>query len=71
MGKLFMILGIIGIVLGALIALVSLLLPSMTRNVSMNEATIGIVSGAIIFVISFVPAIVGLIILLVKRKKAS
>lgn len=55
--------------LGGAIALVSLLLPSMTRNVSMSEAGIGIVAGVAVLILSFVPAIVGLIILLVKRNK--
>jgi len=68
MGKIFLILGILGILLGGAVALISLLLPSMTRNVSMNEAAIGIIAGAVVLVISFVPAIVGLIMLLVKKK---
>ena len=69
MGKVILILGILGILLGGGIALVSLLLPTMTRNVSMSEASIGIIAGVVVLVISFVPAIVGLIILLVKRNK--
>jgi len=69
MGKVFLILGILGILLGGGIALVSLLLPQMTRNVSMSEASIGIVAGVVVLVISFVPAIVGLIMLIVKRNK--
>ena len=69
MGKVFLILGIIGIILGGGIALVSLLLPAMTRNVSSSEAAIGIVAGAVVLVVSFIPAIVGLVILLAKRNK--
>jgi hypothetical protein len=69
MGKVFLILGIIGIVLGGGIGLVSLLLPQMTRNVKMDEAIIGVIAGVIVLVLSFIPAIVGLIIILAKRKK--
>lgn len=69
MGKVFLILGILGILLGGGIAIVSLLLPQMTRNVSMSEASIGIIAGAVVLVLSFVPAIIGLIMLIVKRNK--
>lgn len=69
MGKIILILGILGILLGGGIALVSLLLPQMTRNVSMSEASIGIIAGVVVLVVSFVPAIIGLIILMVKRNK--
>ena len=70
MGKVFLILGILGILLGGAVAVISLLLPQMTRNVSMSEASIGIVAGVVLLIVSFVPAIVGLIILLMKRRKA-
>lgn len=70
MGKVVLILGILGIVLGGAIAVVSLLLPQMTRNVSMDEAMIGVIAGGAVLVLSFVPAIVGLIIILAKRRKA-
>ena len=69
MGKILLILGILGVVLGGGVALVSLLLPQMTRNVSMSEASIGIIAGAVVLVLSFVPAIIGLILVIVKRNK--
>lgn len=69
MGKVFLILGILGILLGAAIAVISLILPSLTRNVSMSEASIGIIAGVVVLLISFVPAIVGLIMLIVKKKQ--
>ena len=69
MGKVFLILGIAGILLGGAAAIVSLLLPQMTRNVSGDEAMIGVIAGAGVLIISFVPAIVGLIIILMKRRK--
>ena len=69
MGKIILILGIIGILLGGGIALVSLLLPQMTSNVSMSEASIGIIAGIVVLIVSFVPAVLGVIILMVKRNK--
>lgn len=68
MGKIFLILGILGILLGGAVAVISLLLPSMTRNVSMSEASIGIIAGAVVLFLSFIPAIAGLIMVLVKKK---
>ena len=69
MGKVFLILGILGILLGGAVAIISLLLPQMTRNVSVSEASIGIVAGVVVLALSFIPAIVGLILLIVKRNK--
>lgn len=70
MGKIFLILGILGILLGGAIALISLLLPQMTSNVSMSEASIGIIAGAAVLILAFVPALLGLILIIVKRNKA-
>ena len=69
MGKVFLILGILGLLLGGAVALISLILPQMTRNVSMSEASIGIVAGAVILLLSFIPAFLGLILIIVKRNK--
>ena len=69
MGKVFLILGIAGILLGGAAAIVSLLLPQMTRNVSGDEAMIGVIAGAVVLVLSFVPAIIGAILLVMKRNK--
>ncbi len=69
MGKVFLILGILCILLGGAVALTSLLLPQMTSNVSMSEASIGIVAGAVVLILSFVPAVLGLILIIVKRNK--
>lgn len=68
-GKVILILGILGILLGIGIAIVSLLLPQMTRNVSGDEAMIGVLAGAAVLVLSFVPAVIGLILIIVKRNK--
>jgi ABC-type Fe3+-siderophore transport system permease subunit len=69
LGKILLILGVLGILLGGGVAIVSLILPQMTRNVSMSEASIGIIAGAVVLVLSFVPAIIGLILVIVKRNK--
>ncbi|HQU82485.1 MAG TPA: hypothetical protein PKY59_05145 [Pyrinomonadaceae bacterium] len=69
MGKIILILGILGILLGGAVAVVSLILPQMTRNISMSEASIGIIAGAVVLVLSIVPAVIGLILIIVKRKK--
>ena len=69
MGKVILILGIIGILLGGGVTLVSLFLPAMTRNVSREEATIGIIAGIVVLVGAFIVAGIGLIILLAQRKK--
>ena len=69
MGKVFLILGILGLLLGGAVALISLILPQMTRNVSMSEASIGIVAGAVILLLSFIPAFLGLILIIVKETK--
>ena len=68
MGKILLILGVLGVLLGGLVTVVSLLLPQMTRNVSMDEALIGVIAGAAVLLISFVPAAVGLIMVLTRRK---
>lgn len=71
MGKILLILGILGVVLGGAVAIISLILPSMTRNVSMSEAMIGVIAGAVLLVVSFVPAIIGVILLVMKKKQAN
>jgi len=71
MGKVSLILGILGILLGGGIALFSLLLPSMTRGVSMSEAMVGIVAGGLLLLVSFFVAVLGLVLVLMKKKKAN
>lgn len=70
MGKVILILGILGILLGGAVAVVSLLLPQITRNVSGDEAVIGVIAGAAVLLLSFIPAILGLILVIVKRNKS-
>jgi hypothetical protein len=69
-GKIIMILGILGIVLGGAVLLISLLLPVLTDGrTSWDEALLGIIPGAIVLTISFIVFVAGLIVVLVQRKK--
>jgi hypothetical protein len=69
-GKIIMILGILGVLLGGAVLLVSLLLPVLTDGrTSWDEALLGIIPGAIVLAISFVIFAGGVIIMLVQRKK--
>jgi len=71
-GKIIMILGILGVLLGAAVFLVSVLLPVLTDGrTSWDEALLGIVPGAVVLVVSFCVFAVGLIAMLLQRKKAN
>ena len=70
-GKIILILGILGTLLGGAVLLISVLLPLVTDGrTSWDEAMFGIIPGAIVFIGSLMLAIIGLVIILVKRKKA-
>lgn len=71
MGKILLIVGILGMLLGGLAAVVSLMLPQFTRNVKMDEALIGVIAGAVVLAISLLPAAIGIVLLLVRRKGAA
>ena len=69
-GKIIMILGLLGVLLGGAVLFISLLLPVMTDGrTSWDEALLGIIPGAVVLSFSFVIFAVGLIIVLVQRKK--
>jgi hypothetical protein len=69
-GKIIMIIGILGVLLGGAVLSISLLLPVLTDGrTSWDEALLGIIPGAIVLTISFVIFAGGLIIVLVQRKK--
>ena len=69
-GKIIMIIGILGVLLGGAVLLISLLLPVLTDGrTSWDEALLGIIPGAVVLAFSFVIFAVGLIIVLVQRKK--
>ena len=69
-GKIIMILGLLGILLGGAVLFISLLLPVVTDGrTSWDEALLGIIPGAIVLTISFIIFVAGLIVVLVQRKK--
>jgi hypothetical protein len=69
-GLVVLILGLVGVLLGGGILLVSLLLPVLTDGrTSWDEAMLGIIPGALLLSLSFIVAVAGLIVLLVKRGK--
>jgi hypothetical protein len=68
-GLVVLILGLIGILLGGGVLIVSLLLPVLTDGrTSWEEAMLGIIPGALVLSFSFVVAVVGLVVMIVKRK---
>ncbi|MGA9997381.1 MAG: hypothetical protein WBP93_18325 [Pyrinomonadaceae bacterium] len=70
MSKVALILGIVGMLLGGAVFLVSMLLPPLTDGrTSWEEAMWGIIPGALLLSGSFIVALVGLIFTLKKRKK--
>jgi hypothetical protein len=65
-----LILGLIGVLLGGGVLLVSLLLPVLTDGrTSWDEAMLGIIPGALLLSLSFVVAAAGLIVMIMKRRK--
>ena len=69
-GKIIMIIGILGILLGGAVLFISLLLPVVTDGrTSWDEALLGIIPGAVVLTISFVIFAAGLIFVLVQRRK--
>ena len=70
-GKIVLVLGILGMLLGGAVLGVSLLLPVLTDGrTSWDEAMFGIVPGAVVLVGAFFVSLLGLIIVLAKRRKA-
>ena len=71
-GLVVLILGLIGVLLGGGVLVVSLLLPTLTEGrTSWDEAVLGIIPGALVLCVSLVVAAVGLIVMVVQRKKQS
>lgn len=66
-----LIVGVLGVLLGGGVLLVSLLLPALTDGrTSWDEAMLGIIPGALLLALSFVVALAGVVVLILKRKKA-
>ena len=71
MAKVVLILGIVGVLFGGIVLLVSVALPLMSSHTSWDEAMFGIIPGALILIGSFVVAAIGLVLVLAKRKKTT
>jgi len=70
LGKIILILGILGMLLGGAILVISALLPTLTEGrTSGDEALLGIIPGAIVLIGAFFIAVIGLVVVLMKRKK--
>jgi len=71
-GKIILVLGILGTLLGGLVLGISVLLPVVTDGrTSWEEAMLGIIPGAVVLFFSLVVALIGLIVVLMKRKKVA
>lgn len=71
-GKIILILGILGLLLGIAVTGISALLPIVTDGrTSWEEAMIGIIPGVAVLFISFFIAVIGIIVIFVARKKNS
>jgi len=69
-GKIILVIGLLGVLLGGAVLLVSLLLPVITDGrTSWDEALLGIIPGAVVLAVSFGIVAGGLVIVLVQRKK--
>jgi hypothetical protein len=69
-GKIILVIGLLGVLLGGAVLLISLLLPVITDGrTSWDEALLGIIPGAVVLAISFGIFAGGLVIVLVQRKK--
>ena len=67
--KIALVLGILGLLLGLLITVVSAALPLVTEGrTSWEEAMLGIIPGILILVVSFFIAVIGLIFVIKGRK---
>ena len=69
-GLAVLLLGLVGVLLGGGVLLVSLLLPALTNGrTSWDEAMLGIIPGALLLVLSLVVAAAGAVVLILKRGK--
>ena len=68
--KIILAIGILGILLGLAVAVVSLALVPLTNGrTSIEEAMMGFIPGVVVLVLSFLIAVVGLIFVIKTRKK--
>lgn len=70
LGKILLVLGILGMLLGGAVLTISALLPTLTDGrTSTDEALIGIIPGALLLVGAFILSVAGVVLILMKRKK--
>ena len=68
--KILLVLGILGVLLGILVTGISAALPFITDGkTSWDEAALGIIPGVIVLILSFFPFLIGLIFVIMNRKK--
>ena len=68
--KIVLVLGVLGVLLGLAITVISAaLVPLTDGRTSWNEAMLGIIPGIVILVISFFIALIGVIMVIMGRKK--
>lgn len=68
--KVVIALGVLGVLLGFGIAVVSALLPELTSGrVNWEEAALGIIPGVLVLIVSFFVLVIGVVLLVVGKKK--
>lgn len=68
--KIVLVLGVLGVLLGLLVTVVSVLLPIVNGpHTSWDEAMLGIIPGVIVLVLSFPIFLLGLILVIKNRKR--
>jgi Na+-transporting NADH:ubiquinone oxidoreductase subunit NqrB len=68
--KIVLVLGILGVLLGFAVTAISVALPIVNGpHTSWDEAMFGIIPGAIVLVLSFFVFLIGLIFVIMNRKK--
>lgn len=68
--KIVLVLGIMGVLLGFAVTAISVALPIVNGpHTSWDEAMFGIIPGAIVLVLSFFVFLIGLIFVIINRKK--
>ena len=68
--KIVLVLGILGVLLGLLVTVVSVLLPIVNGpHTSWDEAMLGIIPGAILLLLSLPVFLIGMIFVIMNRRK--
>lgn len=72
LAKIVLVLGILGILLGLLVTGISALLPIVNEGrTSWEEAMFGIIPGAVVLVFSLFVALIGIVLIVINRRKKS